>query len=75
MLFGDQLGQISADDDELDADADAGDETPEIEPERSRLESHDRVRHAIPEQRNREDGAAPVGIGKGAASTRADEQA
>ena len=70
-----QLGDIGIDRDQLDADADAGDEAPQVDAETGGLERHDRGGDRVPDQREREDGSPAVLVGDVAKEDRADEQA
>ena len=72
--FRHELREIGVDGDELDADADTGDEAPEIEPEGIGLERHDDARHRVPQQREREDRAPAEAIGGKAEQQRAEEE-
>ena len=73
LLLGHQLGQIGVDVHQLDAEADAGDEPPQIDGLRRRLKRHDQRAGGIPEQREGEDRAAAEAVGEPAESERADE--
>ena len=75
MRFRHQLREIGVDRDQLDADADAGDEAPEIEPEGIGLERHDDARDRVPQQRQREDRAPAEAVGGNTEQHRADEEA
>ena len=69
-----QFRQIGVDGDQLDADADAGDEAPQVEAEDIVLERHDDARDGVPEQRVSEDGAAAETVGHEADERGSDEE-
>ena len=75
MRLRDQLGDVGVDRHQFDADADAGDEAPEVDGEARGLERHDRGGDRVPDQREGEDGAPAVLVGDVAQADRADEQA
>ena len=74
-MAGDQLGDVGVDRHQLHADADAGDEAPQVDAEAGGLERHDQRAGAVPEQREGEDEAAAVGVGDPAERHGADPQA
>ena len=69
-----QFGDIRIDGDDLDADADPGDEAPQQYAIRRGLAGHHHRGRAIAEQREGEDGAAAEFVGEEAEEERADEQ-
>ena len=71
----DQFGHIGIDGHQLYADADAGDEPPEIDAEAGRLERHDGSGDRVPDQREGEHGAPPIVVGDVAEEDGAHEQA
>ena len=71
----DQLGDVGVDRHQLDADADAGDEAPQIDAEAGVLERHDRGGDRVPDQGEGEHGPPSVVVGDVAQADRADEQA
>ena len=73
--FRNKLGEIGVDGDELDADAYARDEAPQIEPEGIGLERHDDARDRVPQQRQREDRAPAERVCRNAEQHSPDEQA
>ncbi len=70
-----QLGDVGIDGDDLDADADAGEEAPEQQAFRRGLAGHDHGCRGIAEQRIGEDRAAAKTVGEEAEEEGADEQA
>lgn len=70
-----QLGDVGIDGDDLDADADPGEEAPEQQAFRRGLAGHDHRRRAVAEQRTSEDRAAAKTVGEEAEEEGADEQA
>src|SRR5258708_28377713 len=73
-MFGHQLREIGADNHKFDADADARQKAPKIEPEGCTLEGHEDICRRIPKQRISEDRAPAVFVGQKTAGYRADEQ-
>ena len=71
----DEFGDIGVDGHQFDADADAGNEAPEIDGEARGLERHDGSRDRVPDQGEGEHGAATVLVGHMAQADRTDEQA
>ena len=74
-VLGHQLGDVGVDGDQLDADADAGDQAPEADAEAAGLERHDQRGGAVEQQREGEDRAPAVFVGDEAEDEGADEQA
>ncbi len=69
-----QFGEIRVDGDQLHADADAGDEAPQVETEHVVLERHDDACGGVPKQRVSEDGAAAEPVGGEADERGSDEE-
>jgi hypothetical protein len=73
--LGHELADVGIDGDQLDADADAGDEAPQQDAAARILRRHDASRQRIPEQRVGEDHAPPEFVGDGSENDRPKKQA
>ena len=73
-MLGYQLGEIGTDNEKFNADTDARQKAPKIEPEGRTLEGHEDICRRIPKQRISEDRAPAVFVGQKTAGYRADEQ-
>ena len=73
--LGGKFAQIGANRHHLDAEADAGEQAPEIEAGGVVLQRHHHVRRRVPEKRPGEDRPAAEAVGEKAAKNRSDEEA
>ena len=73
-VLGRQFGNVNADGDHLHAQADAGEEAPEVDGSGGGLKGHDEGAGGVPQEGKAEDGAAAEAIRNRAEAERADEE-